>query len=481
MATNYWISTGSTDGNLASNWSLGTFAATDTLTFDNTKSTVECDASAGWTAQNLIMTAGYTGTVNLGTYSHSLTGNLTIVSTCTFTQGTSLIAFTGSTAQNITSAGKSFYDIIINRTGSGDFTFTDTTSCHNITVASTNTQRYLAVSQTVNCSGNYVINGHSSNYPGKVVMTGVNGLFTATDGTYFSPDSFTFSNTGQTFTCLLLLSSSSCTKVTVSDNCSVTYNATNYFYVYGNGPVLVIGNNASFTTGTNYQIFQCNTSADLLTVGSGSTFVMNGYLQFRTGGANTVTIPALTMSGTGAYLVLITSTVGNSTVKLTGNLNIGTIPFFLYGQATTNLFDFNNYNVTCGKFEYEFDVTGKVYFRNGNISCTSFAIFGGTAAETIDMGSAQITCSGSWVFESHLVIIPGTSKVTFTNTATITSNGKSFYNLVIQSGAATVTLADNVICELLTVATGTLNRNGKSVTASEDYASSLNCLSIGAL
>jgi hypothetical protein len=34
MATNTWSSTGSTDGNLGSNWSLGALSATDALVYD---------------------------------------------------------------------------------------------------------------------------------------------------------------------------------------------------------------------------------------------------------------------------------------------------------------------------------------------------------------------------------------------------------------------------------------------------------------
>jgi len=163
MSVNYWVSTSSHDGNLSSNWSLGALASTDVLTFDNAQSTVECDCSAAWTCAGIVMTAGYTGTVNLGTYSHVNNGDLTIVSTCTFTPGTSVITFSGTVAQTITMGTKSCYDITITRvTATSTLTFSGAASLHTLTVSATNSQAVSWTGTTMTASGNIAIDSTSS-------------------------------------------------------------------------------------------------------------------------------------------------------------------------------------------------------------------------------------------------------------------------------------------------------------------------------
>jgi len=65
MATNTWSSTGSTDGNLGSNWSLGVLSATDDLTF-NATSVINCTFTGAISCNTIVATTGYTGILSSG-------------------------------------------------------------------------------------------------------------------------------------------------------------------------------------------------------------------------------------------------------------------------------------------------------------------------------------------------------------------------------------------------------------------------------
>ncbi|MDD5527631.1 MAG: hypothetical protein PHO56_01490, partial [Patescibacteria group bacterium] len=74
--------------------------------------------------------------------------------------------------------------------------------------------------------------------------------------------------------------------------------------------------------------------------------------------------------------------------------------------------------------------------------------------------------AGSWTSYAANTLTASTSQITFTNTGTITSGGKSFYNVIINAPTKTVTLGDALTTNSggsLTLTAGTLNTNAKVV------------------
>jgi fibronectin-binding autotransporter adhesin len=107
---------------------------------------------------------------------------------------------------------------------------------------------------------------------------------------------------------------------------------------------------------------------------------------------------------------------------------------------------------------------------NGVISIGSLTT-ANQGTETINWGTASITCTGSLTIGANWTVDPGTSLFTITGTSTITSNGKSFYDLTINAPAATVVFADNITLASggdLTITAGTLNMSGDTVTVGSD-------------
>jgi hypothetical protein len=76
-ATNTWSSSGSTDGNLGSNWSLGSISNTDTIVLDAT-SVVNCTKSAAWSVAKLSIDTAYTGTFADGGFTDTVSGAISL-------------------------------------------------------------------------------------------------------------------------------------------------------------------------------------------------------------------------------------------------------------------------------------------------------------------------------------------------------------------------------------------------------------------
>ena len=471
---NNWTGVVDGNGNNVLNWSLLALSSTDTLTFTNA-SAVNCTCSAGWTVQDINVT-NYAGTINLGTYSHSLTGNLTLAATCTLTPGTSLINFTGTGASVITSAGKTLYDVTVNN-ASKAFSFADNASLHTLTTSAM--ASYSHASTNLTSSGNVTFNGAGTlNLGNGITMNGASGALTVGStvvaGTTLNciltfngttGMSAVFNKTFYYLGCVLGVSA----KVTVSGSAA-------YFELYTAGQnnltLLTFGANSTFTD--NLGVFLSNASATgttLISQGSGAVYNGSGNLQCDNSNAAVKISDSNGLDYTGSGSVTRTF---YGTFNLGGNTNFhgNTVTFTNFGLGYPITFNTNGYAFTCGFFQFG-NSAGSSFmtlnFGSSVINCSYFYGAGyNTGTTNVNFQTSQWTCSGNWANGSNHTVTHQTDQVTFTNTATITSAGKSFYNVKILSGAATVTLADNMVCNLLTIATGTLNRNGKSVTAAYD-------------
>lgn len=171
------------------------------------------------------------------------------------------------------------------------------------------------------------------------------------------------------------------------------------------------------------------------------------------------------MTYTGSGLITITTGSGGATYILAGNLNFGTANFSItkVGNIATAL-NCGAFNITCGTFtpgNSNATETLTVNFGSGTHSFTEFSGAGSrVGAVAINFSTAIISCTGNWTFVAADAITTGSFLLTITNTSSITSAGKSFFDLTINAATKTITLIDALICAAggdLTLTAGTLN------------------------
>lgn len=416
-------------------FNLGTFRTGGTLNYNFGSSTITCSsvASAG---------TGSTVNFNMQTSQWTCTGNWTFGSNYTVDAGTSTVNFTGTAAQTITSNGKSFYDVTINRSTAGTCLFADAASCHTLTASATNTQVISWTGTTMTCSGDMTLDGSGTHILGNgITMTGASGTLhigsTLTAPTA-SSCALTMNGTtgmvidddkGSTFKSLTLGASAI---VTSSGAAATTYSSSS--------TTLTMGNNSSFTS-TAASSFRRSTSGDLYSLPAVYTFNGGGQINFFVNADNiTVTLPSLTYTGTGAttFEEAACATLG-STIQLTGAHNYGTKTVYFYLISATNklTIDLNNQNLTCGALNVGgiAITTGSmtVNYGSGTISVTSYTGSTYNNVCTENFQASQWTCSGNWTNGSNHVIVPGTSTVTFggSTRSIVTLAGKPLYNVVV--------------------------------------------------
>lgn len=240
----------------------------------------------------------------------------------------------------------------------------------------------------------------------------------------------------------LILGNSS--KVTTTSSALCTFSTT--------GVPLTIGTNCIFAMGN--LIFIRTTSGPLHSIGAGTTMTLPGAVFFKTGADGIAcTFPAFTYTGIGTLSIWDNAAFATGTsITLTGDLNCGTATLYLT-SSNTSIYTFNaaGYNITCGVFGLRGFVTAaganiRLYMGSGTHTITSFGGISMTSTkETLYLETCTINCGGSITFWSGLTVDPGTSLVTVTNTSTVTSNGKAFYDLYINtpSSGNIVTFADS--------------------------------------
>jgi hypothetical protein len=462
MAANVWSSTGSTDGNLGTNWSLGSLSATDTLTF-NTTSNINCTCSAGWTCAGFTQTSDYSGTVNLGTYTHNLTGSWTWGPNVTVNVGSSLISFTTNSA-SITSNGKAFYDITFNQS-TQMWTIADPLSCHTLLLTTGN---YTNNATTITASGNVTFNGsaNSLNLGNGITLNGASGALTmaSTVGALgLSACTLAMNTSSGTITISKNSSTSSFSQLIIGAGYSVTASGYCNFQHYN------LGNNCTYTQNGNSLAFLGGTTT-IIAVGSGVTWNGTGnYTWAANTGSNWTTTGNVNYTGSGYFL--FTDNVVCPKLTFGGNF-ISSSSFYFNGSlATAGILDLSGYNLTCNNLSWgSYGSSGviKVYCRNGTISVASYLNTYNTGTTTVNFQTSTWTCSGNWTFGSTHTITHGWDQVTFTNTANITSAGKMFNYLVLNASGKTITLADNLLCHGYNDIAGTLNQNGHTMTVTND-------------
>jgi len=330
----------------------------------------------------------------------------------------------------------------------------------------------------------------ASNYSGFFVMTGR----TMTCAYGFSDDGITSAhNYGNGITFSTTHHFGSGIAVPVASNCVIT--ATGAASVidddkglYFNS--LVIGSGAYATISGAAESCYQNSTGPVLTFVNGGGLAVNKVTDFNligtgnytnitgaptiNGTANinfqsqgvgsTVSLPAFAHTGTGTIVIWNSVT---TTTRLTGNLSVGAKLEIVGYTANIHTFNTQNFstasvilnmgNVTAGgTFNYN--------LGSSTISCTAFnstVYNGGTTNGAF--GTATVNCSGNFAFGSNHNITHISDIVTLNGTGaqTITSNGKSFYDLTMNNSgsaiATAVSLADSLTCNDLTLTDGPWN------------------------
>jgi hypothetical protein len=93
----------------------------------------------------------------------------------------------------------------------------------------------------------------------------------------------------------------------------------------------------------------------------------------------------------------------------------------------------------------------------------------------IHMQNSKWISSGNWSNGPTHTMNHLLDTVTFTGTATIISNGKTFNYVTINAPGNTITLSDNFNAHGYKRIAGTLNQNGKKLTVQGDYQNIIDC------
>jgi hypothetical protein len=372
-------------------------------------------------------------------------------------------------------------DVIFNNTSVQNCTIDVSPTVNSITFAANYSGNWTAVGQTMTCTLGFSHDGTgTSNFGNGMTCNGLASTFhvgagvgtvtatscvltmNGTTGMILDEDKGVFA-----FKSLTLGASA---KVTISGA------ATNSFRSTSNP--LILGNNSTLTINkTTY--FILSATANWHSIGTGCT-INGSFPIFFAVDANSITcsLPTLTYTGTGLINILEINGVRTGvTIQLAGNLTATSGNVALRAIAastvTTNL---NNYNISCSYIMCggAAGATFTILFGNGSHSFGTFDGFTyNNAGTTISFQTCQIIATSAWTFGSNHTVNPGTFLVTITNTSTITSNGKSFFDLTINAAAKTITMADALICAAggdLTVTAGTLTTSIFNLTVGGDVS-----------
>lgn len=178
------------------------------------------------------------------------------------------------------------------------------------------------------------------------------------------------------------------------------------------------------------------------TLGSNVTIALNANVTIQLTGSVIDTIDAWTSTGSSS-ITYSAAVSGNCSIIQNGNISVAGGFIISSGTASCNLkYYTNNYNITCGAFQNgtsNASSTGLFKFGSSVITVSSLSQSTlNTGSSIIDsLESSKWICGGSWTFGSNHTVIPGTSKISTTNTCSFTSAGKAVYDLTDSLGALT--------------------------------------------
>jgi hypothetical protein len=234
------------------------------------------------------------------------------------------------------------------------------------------------------------------------------------------------------------------------------------------GTPLTLGNNATLTLNTTTNFYSTLPGSDLYSLPAVYTFSGSATVTFYAAtNAGTFTAPAMIYTGTSGNFGFIAGPgVNNAIINQTGNIvanSVGNLRIYAGIANTSVTWNTQGFSISCtgGSFRWGPSIATGTIVLNCGASSISGAVYNpySVGTGTINMNSATFNFTGNWTFGATNTVNPGTSIVTITNTSTITSNGKSFYDLTINAATKTITCADALTCAAggdLTLTAGTL-------------------------
>lgn len=481
----------------AANWSGDTLPLlADTVIFDAT-STDPCTSDIADTLHCLIARAGYSGSITLGanltlnngdsiantdslymkTYTLDIAGGNHVCKSGKISRGTSTLKYSATSGTQNHTCGSMYYDIL--KEGAGALTITDSIVTEDdVTISAGD---YSQSGKRSRVSGDMLFNGTGTvNLGNSMILAGNNGTYHVASGSgTVTATSCTLSFLGNIQT-IDDDKGSTYKTMNISDSTINTSGATIQFSA--STPMFVLSENAAFTNNGGLIIFNTGSTGSNTWATFPTTYTYNGTGTIRhviNNNGATYVLPAMVYSGSGNYTFLAISVGG--TFSVGGNIDLGNGLCRIACLAASYLMRFNtgNYSFTAETLQvgvanasasFAFNCGSSVFdvkTYNGSVNNTATSGY-----DSINLGSSTWTVSGSWTHGSNHTIATGTSAITFDSISTITSNGKSFNDIVYNNTAAngTLTLADTLRCDDMTVTDGIVNINGKPIIASGNVA-----------
>jgi hypothetical protein len=383
--------------------------------------------------------ASTTHTLNFQT-SHWTTRYITLVSDTVVNPGTSLFTLSGGGGQ-ITCAGKTpFYDLTIDNVGN-TITFLDDWAIDG---------DFVVIEGDVSWAGFTATIGMDCIIDGTGTITIGNGL-TCNGNTASVHFGSTLGVVTGSTSCVLTLNGT--TGMTIDDdksmifkswvlgaNAKVTSSGDAATSLIGPTSLLTFGDSASLTISRNI-ILRPTAAQTVINFLGAYTFNGTFPVTFQGDCDDTVIIPALTWTGTGACIIRINSSK-TMTWELGGNYSWTGGKTTIYKATTGHMtFDTKNYNMSLQAFDYGSSNTSDTFTISfGSSTITATTVNGSVynnATITVNKDSSQWTISGNYTTLSNATYNPGTSTLTMTGlNAVLATNGKSVGKVIANNSIA---------------------------------------------
>jgi hypothetical protein len=357
-------------------------------------------------------------------------------------------------------------DVIFDATSVQDCTIDVSPSVNSITFTAAYSGNWSAAGQTMTCAVDFSHSGTgTSNFGNGVTCNGNTSTVFIAAGV---------GGISAAFCCFTMNTVTSGTldfNKTVAPNClnlganaiveikgtvSQIFSSASPALTFTNGGTLIVSKSVTFSVSIALEIVSIPGAAPTIT----GTVGQQLNLRVQNPAAN-ATIPALTVSNINLGIYAFSSAGG--IISLAGDISCGPLVLFAQGGSVVGTINTSGYAINATGIVVGNNTAGgtlTVNFSNSVVNCSSFD--GATynvGTTNFNLQTSQWTCSGDWTFGSNHTVNPGASSVTIANTSTITSNGKSFYDLTVNAAAKVITCADALTCAAggdLTLTAGTL-------------------------
>ena len=269
--------------------------------------------------------------------------------------------------------------------------------------------------------------------------------------------------------------------LTLGASAIVTNSGTQLSGITGAGTLLTLGANSTLTINIVI-VFTPTAAMTVFTIGAGVTLNGTAAISLRGATNGTITIPAMTYTGTGT-ITLRESAAGNTpTIALGGTLSCAGLTINRTGITNLTTFSTGNNSITCTALNIGAVANGTLTVNLGSstITCSSLATTtSNVGITTIDASTSQWTIKGNFALGSNTVWVKTTERIVFANTAkaTITSHNEAFYDVIDSATTGQIdSLADSLTCHDLTIKTGKFKFGGNNITLSGNFTWANTCV-----